>query len=534
MNNVLLLFLLLIQHQYFLLAQSPIIQWQKCYGGTNVDGAAKIMTVNSENYTLLGGTQSTDGDVIGNHGASWDPWILNIDTLGNINWQKCFGGSLIDIIFSTSIFSNGNFLLLGTTASNDGDVSGNHNPGTYDAWLIETDSAGNLIRQKCFGGAGSDAFIDLCLVNDSEIVIVGYSNSSDGDLAGIINHGGFDIWTLMLDSSWDIEWQKRFGGSDEDSPQSIVHDSNNNYIIGGVSRSSNGDITAPFGWRDYWVIKLDSIGNLLWNRSYGGSQNDILTSVLKCDSSNYLLCGKVESTDLQVTNNHGTDDIWIVKIDEFGNIIWQKCYGGSRYEIVGAIKQDSDGGYTLVGYSDSPDGDVAGIHTGGCSPYTCADLWMIKIDSLGGLVWQKCLGGTAGEIGDDFIQTQDGGYLVIGEAYSTDGDVSGGWNHGNNDAWVIKLSAANTSINSPNVVIDYSISFIPQSETLNISYSADRTKTVQSVIYDVTGRTIFQSAFPCAIGPNEWHVNVGSLSTGIYIVKLNSEKGVQSKRFVKN
>lgn len=333
------------------------------------------------------------------------------------------------------------------------------------------------------------------MVSDSEIVIVGNSASTDGDLAGINGHGDADIWILMLNRNWNIEWQRRFGGSDEDSPQYIVHDSNNNFIIGGVSGSSDGDITAPLGWLDFWVLKLDSIGNLLWEKSFGGSQNDILRSVLICDSSNYLLYGTVASNDLQVSNNHGLDDIWIVKIDAIGNIVWQKCYGGSRYEIVSAIKKDSDGGYILVGTSDSPDGDVSGIHTGACFPYTCADIWMIKLDSLGGLVWQKCLGGTSGEFGDDIILTDDSGLFVVGQAFSTDGDVSGGGNHGNNDGWIIKLSSGNVSINSPSVALDFSISFIQQSGTLNISYNAEKTKTIKAEIYDVEGRVCFQSAF---------------------------------------
>ena len=158
------------------LAQTPIIKWQKCLGGSNGDGSNQIVNVVVSNYTLLLGTNSIDGDVVGNHAASWDQWLVNIDTLGSINWQNCIGGSAFDYFFSSTVLLNGNILFCGQTFSNDGDVSGNHYRGTSDAWLVETDSLGNFIRQKCFGGTNHDGVSDFILLNEGVIIIVGGSS----------------------------------------------------------------------------------------------------------------------------------------------------------------------------------------------------------------------------------------------------------------------------------------------------------------------------------------------------------------------
>jgi len=512
-------------------AQPPTIVWQRCLGGTNTEASSRIVNIGVDNYTLLLGSQSIDGDVSGNHAGSWDPWIVNIDSSGGIVWEGCLGGSLFDVLFSKVILPSGNILFCGATQSDDGDVFGNHNPGTFDGWLVETDITGNIIRQKCLGGTGSEEFDNLTLLNNGEIIITGITTSTDGDLIGTTNHGGIDIWLIKVDSNWNIEWQKRFGGSDDDNPRSIIREPNGGYILGGFSNSTNGDISTPLGGQDFWILKLDSSGDKVWDRSYGGSQTDMFTNMLAGDSGCYILCGFTESNDGDVTNNKGGRDYWAVKIDSSGNIIWQKCYGGTNDEQSYSFKKDFDNGYIIIGYSSSADGDVIGIHTGGCFPSPCADIWMIKIDNLGSLIWQKCMGGTDGEFGDDFIVTEDTGYLVIGEAYSIDGDVSGGGNHGNIDSWVVKLSTTGADVGPINQLKNFTL--LSHENFLNVTYFDNIVEEVVFELLDVSGRVLLSENNTACKGLNKKVIQIDELGSGMYFVKLITRNGSVSKKFIR-
>ncbi|MDR2352680.1 MAG: hypothetical protein LBF22_05860, partial [Deltaproteobacteria bacterium] len=235
-------------------------------------------------------------------------------------------------------------------------------------------------------------------------------------------------------SSPNIEWQKSFGGS-RDAAHSIQITPDGGYIIAGHSFSNDGDVKVNHGKADVWIVKLDSQGSIQWQKSLGSSDNDVAFSIQITPDGGYIIAGYSSSNDGDVKGNHGERDAWIVKLDSQGSIQWQKLLGGSDVDVANSIQITSDGGYIIAGESYSNDGDVKGNHGK-------ADVWIVKLDSQGTIQWQKSLGGSEWDEANSIQITPDGGYIIAGHSKSDDGDVKG--NHGNGDAWIVKLDSQGT------------------------------------------------------------------------------------------
>ena len=244
-----------------------------------------------------------------------------------------------------------------------------------------------------------------------------------------------------------IQWQRSLGGSNDDKANSVKQTIDGGYIIAGASQSNNGNVTGNHGnnMDDYWIVKLDSSGNMQWEKSFGGTFREEAYSIEQTKDKGYIIAGRTESNDGNVTGCHGTPgnyifDYWIVKLDTTGNIQWEKCYGGSGDDEALSINQTNDKGYIITGLTTSNDFDVSGNHD---TTNSYRDAWLLKIDSTGNIQWQKCLGGTYEDYGTYIKQTKDGGYIIGGSSESNDWDVSG--NHdttGNySDCWVVKIDS---------------------------------------------------------------------------------------------
>ncbi|HEY4147981.1 MAG TPA: hypothetical protein VGM41_03590, partial [Chitinophagaceae bacterium] len=187
-----------------------------------------------------------------------------------------------------------------------------------------------------------------------------------------------------------IKWQKCLGGSRDDKAYDIALTPDGGFIVAGSSKSIDGNITGHHGGidtADAWLVKLDQYGNIQWQKSFGGSKDDYFTSVIRTSDNAYLCVGVTSSNDGDVTGNHGGSDYWVVKVSSTGSILWSKCFGGTLNETSTQGIQTSDGGYALVGSAVSQDGNVTGYISGAQNV-----LWVVKIDSVGNLVWQKCYG----------------------------------------------------------------------------------------------------------------------------------------------
>ena len=426
----------------------PLIEWQKCLGGSSTDRANSIQQTSDGGYIVAGSIESNNGDVTGNHGG-WDYWVVKLDSNGNIIWQKSLGGSGIDEAQSIQQTTDGGYIVAGISDSNDGDVTDNH--GYFNYWVVKLDASGNIIWQKSLGGSGIDEAQSIQQTTDGGYIVAGMSSSKNGDVTG--NHGGWDYWVVKLDASGNIIWQKSLGGTGEDYTFSIQQTSDTGYIVAGYSDFNDGDVTGNHGNGDYWVVKLDANGNIIWQKSLGGSSWDVANCIQPTGDGGYVVAGVSSSNDGDVTGNHGGWDYWVAKLDANGNIIWQKSLGGSGNDEAKSIQQTTDEGYIVAGVSYSNDGDVTGNHGNG-------DNWVVKLDANGNIIWQKSLGGSGNDVAQSIQQTTDGWYIVAGMSSSNDGDVTG--NHGGWDYWVVKLKPAASSFHIS--LIDRAVSWAKSKE----------------------------------------------------------------------
>lgn len=516
--------------------QSPSIEWQRALGGTDEDKAHSVSVLVDGSIVIAGGAVSNNGNVSGNHmawGGAYDFWVIKLDSNGNLLWQKCFGGNGEDEANSIKETIDGGFIIAGSAGSYDGDVTGLHTNGLphSDYWVVKIDSLGNLQWQKCYGGTQVDIAYDIEQTIDSGYIIVGEAGSQDGDVT--VNHfnAGYDAWVVKIDGIGNIQWQKSLGGSIDDTGYSIKQTSDGGYAVGVLAGSVDGDINCNHYYSDYWLVKLDSAGNILWTKCFGGSQPDALFSMDITWDHGFILCGESSSTDGDVTGLIGATDIWIVKTDSIGTLLWQKCYGGSSYERGFGIKTTSDSGAVIAGLSYSGDSSAF------CNHSFYSDLWALQIDKLGNLEWTKCMGGMMEDEGADIVETNNHGYVIAGYTKSNDGDVSG--NHGGTcvsdscpDYWVVKLSPLGTAIQEQNSISDFYLHFYNSTQTMAMSTIAGENTKVEMQLFDVTGRKILNQAFELQAGLNKKEIQTGDLNAGIYLVRLATDTGAVVKKLM--
>jgi gliding motility-associated-like protein len=348
----------------------------------------------------------------------------------SLQWQRCFGGSLEDDGSDIQSTPDGGFIITGSSASSDGDI--NQNKGQSDAWIIKFNAAGNIEWQKIYGGTYSENLVAIKVLAGGGYIVTGYTTSNDGDVSGL--HGGTDIWVIRLDNVGNIIWQKCYGGSLNEFPETIFQTSSGGFILFGHSTSMDGDVSGVHvglgNLGDVWVVNLDGSGNILWQHCYGGSSGESAGEMEQTPDGGFIFTSYTSSANGDVSGNVN-GDFWLVRINASGNILWQKSLGGNAAETPFGLVQVADG-YVIAGISFS-DERLNNNHGNG-------DVYVIKTDLNGNIVWQKFYGGTEMEAAYSIIRASDGGYFLAGISKSADGETCK--NIGQEDYFILKLNAA--------------------------------------------------------------------------------------------
>jgi len=490
-------------------SQEPAIEWQKCLGGTDRERGKSIKQTTDGGYITIGDTDSNDGDVSGNHSTFEDAWVVKQSSSGEIEWQKCLGGTYLEYGSEITQTTDEGYIVSISSYSNDGDVTGNH--GSSDFWIVKLSSLGEIEWQKSLGGSADDEARSIIQTVDEGYIIVGHTSSNDGDVSG--NHGAYDGWVVKLSSTGEIEWQKCLGGSSTEVLSSIKQTNDDGYIVAGGTYSNDGDVYGNHGDIDFWVVKLTSLGDIEWQKCLGGTEYEIAFSMDLANDGGYIVSGGSLSNDGDVSGNHGFVDAWVVKLSSAGAIEWQKALGGSDQEYAYSIVHSTDNGYILAGLTASNDGDVSGNHGGQ------SDIWIVKLSSTGEFEWQKCLGGTSHETAYSIKQIDEGVYILAGNTFSNNGDVSG--NHGDADFWVVKLSGI---LNAEEFSLEKDVSLFPNpvKNYLNIETKGQ----IESLrIYSLQGHLIKEVSTS--------RVDVSNLNTGLYFVQVLLDGKTITKKFIK-
>ncbi|PWK20336.1 hypothetical protein [Xanthomarina spongicola] len=410
------------------------IDFVSTYGGSKNDKAQSITKTSDGGYAILGYTQSNDEDITDKPNEGYDYWVLKFDSNNTLQWSKTYGGSEDDRGYSITQTPDGGYALLGYSYSNDLDVT--LNAGLQDYWVVKLDASGNINWQESFGYPGLDSGISFTQTNDNGFLLIGVLDvtASEGEGNTKLNnakHAGGDYWAIKLDASGNKQWSKYYGGSFTDTPYDVVQTNDNGYLIVGSSDSNDVDISNNLGEYDFWVIKISATGELIWEKSYGGSQIDEARSIAATNDGNYIIVGDTRSNDLDVSQNFGGADVWVIKISPIGEIIWEKSFGGSSFDISRSIKATQDNGFLISGSSRSANGDLT-------KNQGQNDAWVFKINSEGSLLWQKSFGGSNIDYAYDATELHDNSVIIVGESESNDGDITE--NKGFSDVLIIKIN----------------------------------------------------------------------------------------------
>ena len=326
----------------------------------------------------------------------------------SITWDKTFGGNGGDMGFSIIQTENGGYAVSGYTIPDRekrkdtwraklGYIELTEDK-RQDFWIIKLDENGNIEWEKTFDKDENDVAYSIIQTKDGGYAIAGST--------GFKLWGEANCWVIKLDAKGNMEWENSFGGTGWDEIYSIVQNKDGSFVTTGCVWSKGA------GRGDIYVAKLNKNGDLLWDKIFGGSENDEAHSVIQTDDGGYAVAG------FTVLEDTGDRDIWVIKLDKDGNKVWDKTLGGTSEDWANSIIQNKNGNYVVAGWTKSMGAGKT-------------DVWIVKLDKRGDLVWDKTFGGSENDEAHSVIQTDDGGYAVAGWTKSKGA--------GNSDVWVLKL-----------------------------------------------------------------------------------------------
>jgi gliding motility-associated-like protein len=332
------------------------IQWERSFGGTGYESARDLAQTSDGGYIVLGETNSTDGGVVAGYGGTKDIWLLKLSPTGALQWQKRYGGTGLDVGNHIEITSDGSYLVAASSSSNDGDIRGNHGTGGYtDGVLMKISAAGVLQWSRCYGGSKNEELFDFRIINNI-VFLAGFTNSVDGDIPP--DQKNYDVWLLAVDGSGNKVFSKIYGGSQNDVAYCMAQGTDGSLTLAGYTTSNDGDVNGAKGSQDYWVLNVDQKGKLNWQRVLGGTEAEYARTIITDKDSNYIVGGVSYSNNGDVNDSHGEADFWTVKLGRAGNVIWKKSWGGSQNDQLRfMVRNAATDEYYLAGDSESGNGD---------------------------------------------------------------------------------------------------------------------------------------------------------------------------------
>lgn len=418
------------------------MQFSKSYGGSLDEKVNGVVGTPDGGMIIIGDSNSVDGDVLPLH-AENEIWVVKLDANGEKVWTKTIGGSQNDYGYSIIASNDGNYVIAGYSASSDGDVPAN--VGMHDFYICKITGDGTILWSKTYGFTGHEHAHKIIQTRDGGFFVAGFAdymgiedtgqtgNHGEGHSMRLAApmHGVGEYFGIRLDADGNFKWYRYFGGSQNDRVNDIVEAEDGGLLMVGSSESNNFDVMHNRGSYDFWVVKLDASGKLHWKENYGGSGIDQAFSICKTGNNSYLIAGRTNSNDGDVTTSLGNFDAWIIHINDHGHLIWNKTFGGAEFDVATTIKKINNGRFVVVGNTRS---SFESSSNKGQN-----DFWVFEIDNKANssLFWQKTFGGSKIDMATDFYQNAAGELLVVGESQSADDDVL--LNRGGNDLWVVKV-----------------------------------------------------------------------------------------------
>lgn len=408
-----------------LIAQAPDTLWSKTYGGPEWDLAYSLQQTTDGGYIIFGNTWSFG---VGTPKFE-NMYMIKTDSLGDTLWTRAYGGSGYDEGKSVDQTMDGGYVVVGNTDLGDSLQWG------VNIRLIKTDSLGDTLWTKIYGGMDWDDATSVQQLADTGFIIVG-STASYGA-------GQMDVWILRTDRNGDTLWTRTYGGPNSDWGNSVQQTSDGGYIVFGLLSY------------DMWLLKLDSAGDTIWTQTYGGSAADYGKGVQQTYDGGYILVGDTRSFGA------GNRDIYLIKTDSLGDTLWTQTYGDTGLELGSFVYATSDTGYAIAGFTNS---------------FGPGSFYVMKTDSTGDTLWTMRFGSSSYADGASIKETADGCYIAVGWRLVGPGDL---------DIYLIKIAS------------DVGIKEVDENRHRNINFGATiisgpllPPEGKKCRIFDITGRTV--------------------------------------------
>jgi hypothetical protein len=511
--------------------------WDKVIG-TNSDEILTTMQTTSDGGYILGGyTLATiNGDKSQNCLGSYDYWIIKLDGSGQKIWDKTFGGNGQDYLSVIQRTIDGGYILGGWSESQLSGDKSQDGLGGYDYWVVKVSSNGTKQWDKTFSGIYDDKLFALQQTTDGGYILGGWSASPVSADKSQPSKGYEDFWIIKIDANGNKLWDKVYGGNNPDWFCSLEKTSDGGFILGGSSGSDSGDKTQRKGGIDYWVVKLDASGNMMWQKSIGGWGDNHLVALHQTASGSYILGGysnsSISGDKTQMPVGSGVYfDYWIVKLNSAGTKIWDMTIGGNKDDILTTLRPTSDGGFIYGGYS-----------TSGISPSKSQaskgleDFWVLKSDSTRLLGWEKTLGGCDSDKLAGLLETSDGNYIIGGTSNTgICGDKSEG-SLGFLDFWLVKVGTNITGTKKfagrdiDNKKASISIFPNPGTGTFYLEMPTVLQGSTSLKVYNRIGELVAEKEI--TIKNHIHQLDLSYLPKGIYLLKISNQELSVTKKII--
>jgi hypothetical protein len=464
-------------------SQVPEIDWTRTYGGSGNDVAYSVQQTNDSGYIFTGSTESFGADSV-------DVYLVKTNNIGNMQWFRIFGGSDYDEALSVKQTNDSGYILTGVTCS--------FGVGPCDMYLVKTDNQGDTVWTRTYGRSYTDGARSVCQTTDGGYILAGSSTPFLGAL--------IEIYLVKTDSNGDTLWTRTYGGSDHQGAYSVQQTRDGGYIIAGCNPIHGGV-------HDIYLLKVDSLGDTLWARTYGGPDDDNIRSVQQTMDGGFIMVGWTDSYGA------GSDDAYVVKTDSLGDILWSRTLGGSNYDWAYDVQQTEDADYIIAGNTSS--------YGNGES-----DLYLIRLDSTGDTLWTLVYGGSDYDEVTSIDLTSDGGYIIGGYTWNWETPA---------DCWLLK-TGPDTAVSGAPVIewMSHPKDFIlhpaypnPFNPTTTISYDVPVQGLLKVNIYNVLGQKTAELVNSITTaGRHQLTWNATDSPSGIYFVQLQSQGNTQIRKIV--
>ena len=487
------------------------VLWEKSLGGKQAEFLYDAQPTADYGFILVGSSlsdKSKDKEVA--NLGDLDYWIWKMKEDGSLDWQKSYGGYGSDQLISLKLTRDGGFLLGGSSNSDSKIIGDKENLkkekcfGNEDFWILKLNAKGGEEWQKTLGGFAQDNLVEVILTRDGGFLLAGSSASGKNGNKETIGYGALDYWLIKLDNKGKVEWQKSYGGTFNDELKSIIETHDGGFLIGGYSNSpfSGTKLEDSKGGNDFWVIKTDKDGNEEWQKVIGSRYDDQLSTVLQDNEHNFILAGS--TSDKAEGKNR---DMQVLKLDEKGEIIWKENYDFSDRDVLSTIIKSNDNTYVIGGYIEKKS-KTAQKNT---------NYILLKINNKGEMLWDNELKSQANDILRKVSETRDGGYLLSGTRKKK----------GSSDFLIIKLrdkdkpptekinveAFPNPAQSYTNVIINYEYSY------------------GTATLFDLNGRMMNSQKID---GSRTIPIDLSGLPQGIYIIDIDTNVQKDGIKIMKN